>query len=343
MRDVGLDLLVGDLREAHPGRGGAGDPDLAMRVDHAVAGVQRPGASAHLLPASGRLGSRPGLAEDLGRRARARSRSRSPGIAGWCAATATALSCASLSAYGAASVSSTPSSSTPETMTSGRSPARLQGLQPGGRRGRQDQPGERSGHGSPLARQAPEPWRSVVADPPGGRRPLRASVVPVAAASAPAAAIAETTATSAATSSAVASPLTMRSRGGLDRLDRRGSLGGLGHSGMFPCFLGGSVSRLEAQQPQRPDDLDAGLVRGDHGVDVAALGRDVGVGERVLVLRDQLGARSSSRGPSAAPSSLRYRMLAAPWAPMTAIWAVGQARLMSAPRCLDPITSYAPP
>ena len=41
--------------------------------------------------------------------------------------------------------------------------------------------------------------------------------------------------------------------------------------------------------------------------------------------------------------ALRCRMFAAPWAPITAICAVGHATLMSAPRCLEPITSYAPP
>ena len=36
-------------------------------------------------------------------------------------------------------------------------------------------------------------------------------------------------------------------------------------------------------------------------------------------------------------------MFTAPSAPMTAISAVGQARLKSAPRCFEHITSYAPP
>ena len=42
-------------------------------------------------------------------------------------------------------------------------------------------------------------------------------------------------------------------------------------------------------------------------------------------------------------NSLRYNTFTAPADPITAIWAVGQARLTSAPRCLEPITSYAPP
>ena len=36
-------------------------------------------------------------------------------------------------------------------------------------------------------------------------------------------------------------------------------------------------------------------------------------------------------------------MFTAPCAPITAICAVGQAKFMSAPRCFEPITSYAPP
>ena len=60
---------------------------------------------------------------------------------------------------------------------------------------------------------------------------------------------------------------------------------------------------LGAQQAQRADDLDAGLVRADDRVDVAALGGDVGVGERGLVLVDQLGARLASTSP---PSSATF-------------------------------------
>ena len=54
-------------------------------------------------------------------------------------------------------------------------------------------------------------------------------------------------------------------------------------------LLGRQDLALGAQQAQRADDLDPGLVRRDDRVDVPALGRDVGVGEGVLVLRDQLG------------------------------------------------------
>lgn len=36
-------------------------------------------------------------------------------------------------------------------------------------------------------------------------------------------------------------------------------------------------------------------------------------------------------------------MFTAPWAPITPICALGQARLRSAPSFLEPITMYAPP
>ena len=129
--------------------------------------------------------------------------------------------------------------------------------------------------GAPAARavRVAHPHRAVRC------RPLRAR--PATRAREPRAPSAESTATSAATSSGVASGLTTRSSGA-PRASR--------HSGMFPCFFGGQHRPLGAQQAQRLDDLGAGLVRGDHAVDVAALGGHVGVGERVLVLRDELGA-----------------------------------------------------
>ena len=243
---VGLDLLVGDLGEAHPGRGRAGDPDLPVGVDHAVAGVQRPGASAHVLPASGRLGCRPGLAQDpavelehgvaadhqgswLVRRHRHRLELRELERVR-----------RGLGLLDAVLVDA-------RDHDVGAQPGTPQGLQPGGRRRGQDQPGERSGHGSPLARHAPGPWRSVV-------RTLRAG----------------------ADHAGRRSPGALLGPGGRHRRDDRDQrrhllVGGVGrqdaqqwrlagsttgsrpldgrvlgrHSGMFPCFLGGSVSRLE--------------------------------------------------------------------------------------------------
>ena len=47
--------------------------------------------------------------------------------------------------------------------------------------------------------------------------------------------------------------------------DRRGvgrAVGVLAHSGMFPCFFGGRVSRLVRSRPQRLGDLDAGSCGG---------------------------------------------------------------------------------
>ena len=44
---------------------------------------------------------------------------------------------------------------------------------------------------------------------------------------------------------------------------------------------------LRPQHPQRPDDLHTGPGRGDDGVHVPALGGDVGVHQRVLVVLDE--------------------------------------------------------
>ena len=72
---------------------------------------------------------------------------------------------------------------------------------------------------------------------------------------------------------------------------RGASPGGVGgaHRGTFPCLRRGSSSRLEARMSQAPDQDPAGVGRVDHVVDVAALGRHVGVGVALGVLLDQLG------------------------------------------------------
>ena len=57
---------------------------------------------------------------------------------------------------------------------------------------------------------------------------------------------------------------------------------------MLPCLRRGPGSRLVCSVSQRGDDLRARLVRDDHVVDVAALGRRVRVGEVRLVVGDQL-------------------------------------------------------
>ena len=109
------------------------------------------------------------------------------------------------------------------------------------------------------------------------------------------------TASRAATSSGVASPRTSRS----------GGVGGrrvvVRHQrGMFPCFLGGRVSRLVRSARSALVTFIRVLRRGDDGVDVAALGRDVGVGEGVLVLGDE-----PRRGPRRRPRRPRPRRRAA--------------------------------
>src|SRR5207247_366280 len=115
----------------------------------------------------------------------------------------------------------------------------------------------------------------------------------------------------------------------------------LAHSGMFPCFLGGSVSRLVRRIRSACTTYRRGY---DGGVTESTYPRSGATYGWARVSSYSVASRTrSTSGSSAAPSSRRYRMLTAPCAPITAIWAVGQATLMSARRCLEPMTSYAPP
>ena len=80
------------------------------------------------------------------------------------------------------------------------------------------------------------------------------------------------------------------------------------------------------------------------GVSGAALAEAMGLGTIEVKAMKDGGFDKTFAGAVVASSSTalsvrRWTMLAAPWAPITAIWAVGQATLMSAPRCLEPITS----
>ena len=56
-------------------------------------------------------------------------------------------------------------------------------------------------------------------------------------------------------------------------------------------LLGRQRLALGPQRPERLDDVGAGVGRRDHGVDVATLSGDVGVGQGVLVLGDELLSR----------------------------------------------------
>ena len=76
------------------------------------------------------------------------------------------------------------------------------------------------------------------------------------------------------------------------------------HSGTLPCLRLRQLLALGAQHLEAGDELDAGLGRVDHVVDVAALGRDVRVGEALGVLVDQLGPLGD-RVVGAVCSSLR--------------------------------------
>src|SRR5699024_6053977 len=130
-------------------------------------------------------------------------------------------------------------------------------------------------------------------------------------------------------------------------LGRRGGAGGpLGaHSGMFPCFLVGSVSRLvrsarSARATSRR--VSAGRITPSIQPRSAAVYGVANCSSYSASYR----ARAASTSPPCSVTSRRsprWRMFTAPCEPITAICAVGQARLMSAPSSLEPITMYAPP
>ena len=76
-----------------------------------------------------------------------------------------------------------------------------------------------------------------------------------------------------------------------------GSIGSrVAHSGMFPCLRLGRSSRLDTQQVEAADQDPPGLGRVDHVVDVAPLGRHVGIGVALGVLLDQLLAAAHRVG-----------------------------------------------
>jgi len=65
---------------------------------------------------------------------------------------------------------------------------------------------------------------------------------------------------------------------------------------MFSVLALGALDALGLQRLERVDQPRARLVREDHVVDVAALGRGVGVREARLVVADQLVAALLGRG-----------------------------------------------
>ena len=119
-----------------------------------------------------------------------------------------------------------------------------------------------SAAGCSRARRPGRPGGQVAAS--GGSRSTPEYGAGRAAAGAPSEA---TTATRAASSSADGSPLTTRSRGTRARPTRRWSRRPSQRD--VPVLLRRQRLALGRQQPQRLDDLDAGLVGGDHAVDVA--------------------------------------------------------------------------
>jgi hypothetical protein len=82
---------------------------------------------------------------------------------------------------------------------------------------------------------------------------------------------------------------------------------------------------LGAQDVEGPGQSSAEHARGDHLVDEAELGRLVGVGEFRLVILDEACAGVGRDGR--ALDLPRCTMPTAPSGPMTAISAVGKARL----------------
>ena len=107
--------------------------------------------------------------------------------------------------------------------------------------------------------------------------------------------------------------------------------------GMFPCLPAAAGSAACCAAPATPAASDPGLRRLDDRVDVAALGRDVGV-QRVssyaAMSSARLASTSSSRGELLAVQDVD-RSLRAHHRDLRC----RPRRLTSAPRCLEPITS----
>lgn len=95
---------------------------------------------------------------------------------------------------------------------------------------------------------------------------------------------------------------------------------------------------LVLQDSHRTAQLQSGLVRLDHRVDVTALGRHIGRGHIAVVALDELTPDLLDLGRLGSGNRLTISC-AAPSAPMTAIRAVGHRKLKSAVSCLDPITA----
>ena len=113
------------------------------------------------------------------------------------------------------------------------------------------------------------------------------------------------------------------------------------HSGMFPCFFGGRLSRL----PRRMRSALAISARVCEGSMTAstkprsAAMYGVAKVSSYSVMNADRTASTSLPSACAALSALRCTMLTAPCAPITATWAVGHASSTSERRCLDPMTT----
>src|SRR5699024_2197551 len=119
----------------------------------------------------------------------------------------------------------------------------------------------------------------------------------------------------------------------------RGGAGGpLGaHSGMFPCFLVGSGSRL-VHSRRSAGATSRGVAAGRITPSIQPRSAAVYGVANCSSYSASYRARAASTSPPCSVISLRsprWRMFTAPCEPITAICAVGQARLMSAPSSLD--------
>src|SRR5436305_374413 len=110
---------------------------------------------------------------------------------------------------------------------------------------------------------------------------------------------------------------------------------------MFPCFFGGFLSRLvcsDSRALMRAGLVSRGSIMSSRYPRAAATYGCANFSRYSSIL-----ASVAAAGSLLSRISLRKRISTAPFGPITAISAVGQATLKSPRMCLELITSYAPP
>src|SRR5512147_1827956 len=113
------------------------------------------------------------------------------------------------------------------------------------------------------------------------------------------------------------------------------------HKGMLPCFLGGLRSRLVASvrsASMSRQRVSRGSITSSTYPRLAA---EYGLAN--LAVYSAVKRASAAVGSGDLVISSLKRISTAPLGPMTAISAVGHARLRSPRMCLELMTSYAPP